>query len=86
MTTQKQQHTPYDAEIAARRFGSAARNRRVGYLRAKAEDADLLATLGQIANSPEGVYSRDKVQYLKNVISWCQETAAAAIAKTKGGA
>ena len=42
---------------------------------------ELLAALTKIATAPEGVYSRDKEQYLKNVISWCQETAQAAIAK-----
>ena len=45
---------------------------------------DLLAALGQIAESPVGVYSRDKEEYLKNVIAWCQETARAAIEKAKG--
>ena len=45
---------------------------------------ELLAALGQIAESPVGVYSRDKEEYLKNVIAWCQETARAAIAKAVG--
>ena len=47
---------------------------------------DLLAALTKIATAPEGAYSRDKEQYLKNVIAWCQETAEAAIAKAQGGA
>lgn len=42
---------------------------------------DLLEALTKIAEHPEGVYSRDKEEYLKNVICWCQDTAAAAIAK-----
>mgnify|MGYP001576760371 CR=1 FL=1 len=45
---------------------------------------ELLAALTKIATAPEGAYSRDKEQYLKNVIEWCQETAQAAIAKTQG--
>ena len=47
--------------------------------------ADLLAALEQIANHPEGTYNRDRKEYLQNVIAWCQETAATAIAKAKGG-
>ena len=46
---------------------------------------DLLAALEKIATAPEGVYSRDKETYLKNVIEWCQETARATISKAKGG-
>ena len=44
---------------------------------------ELLAALTKIATAPEGAYSRDKEQYLKNVIEWCQETAQAAIAKAQ---
>ena len=39
----------------------------------------LRAALEKIATAPEGVYSRDKETYLKNVIEWCQETARVAI-------
>ena len=42
---------------------------------------DMLAALTKIATAPEGAYSRDREQYLKNVIEWCQETAQAAIDK-----
>ena len=44
---------------------------------------ELLAALTKIATAPEGTYSRDKEQYLKNVVAWCQETAQAAIAKAQ---
>ena len=43
----------------------------------------LLEALTKIAMAPEGTYSRDKEQYLKNVIAWCQETAQAAIAQAE---
>ena len=43
----------------------------------------LLEALTKIAYAPEGAYSRDKEQYLKNVIAWCQETARAAIAQAE---
>lgn len=42
---------------------------------------ELLAALTKIATAPEGAYSRNREQYLQNVIVWCQETARAAIAK-----
>ena len=46
---------------------------------------EMLAALTAIATAPAGAYSRDKEQYLKNVIEWCQERARAAIAKAQGG-
>lgn len=41
---------------------------------------EMLAALHKIADHPEGAYNRDKEQYLKNVIAWCQDTARDAIA------
>ena len=45
----------------------------------------LLAALTKIATAPEGAYSRDKEQYLKNVLEWCQETASNALAQVNVG-
>lgn len=44
----------------------------------------LLEALEAIAERPEGAYHRDPVEYRNNVISWCQDTANAAIAKARG--
>ena len=44
---------------------------------------DLLSALTKIADSPEGVYRVDPLEYAHNVIEWCQETARTAIAAAK---
>ena len=46
---------------------------------------ELEAALRQIAEKPEGVYSRDPVKYRDNVIAWCQEVARAALAQPGAG-
>ena len=43
----------------------------------------LVGTLTQIATAPQGAYSRNREQYLKNVITWCQETAQAAVVQAE---
>ena len=51
--------------------------------RAQTHD-DLVAALTKIADSPEGAYRRDALEYAHNVIEWCRETASAAIAAARG--
>ena len=51
------------------------------YDAAQALIKELAEALQAIAEQPEGVYSRDKEQYLKNVIEWCQNTARLDLAK-----
>ena len=67
---------PTDDEMMRLRAARAEQARRAACY------PDLLAALVKISTAPEGVYSRDKETYLKNVIAWCQETAATAIAKS----
>ena len=50
-----------------------------GYMAGNKGHEELLAAVTKIARNPTGTYSRDKEEYLRNVIAWCQETAQAAI-------
>ena len=50
---------------------------------AEARERGLLEALQEIAERPQGVFSRDSEQYLKNVIEWCRERALVAIAQAQ---
>lgn len=43
----------------------------------------LVEALQSIVDNPQGAYTRDQEQYLKNVIEWCRDTARAALASVQ---
>ena len=85
-----QPKTPYDerlenetGDVYAIQLRWEARLERQGCLRALSDmDAPVRAireALRMIAESPEGVYRTDPIEYRDNVIEWCQETARQAL-------
>ena len=46
-------------------------------------NTQLMASLDAIAERPQGGGSNDKVEYLSNVVEWCQKTARVALARAR---